>query len=82
MDSNLKCCDYIMELKGRLQTAHEIVRQKPIHHKAKSKECDNKSTELLTLEAGQKVLLYDETVHRGRSKKLHPQYIGSCDVVQ
>jgi len=30
---------------------------------------------------GQKVLLFDETVRRGRSKKLNPQYIGPYEVL-
>jgi hypothetical protein len=58
--------DYLAELKGRLQTAHEIVRQKLILHKIKSKEQYDKKAEPFELEVGQKVLLYDETVRRGR----------------
>jgi hypothetical protein len=38
-------------------------------------------TESFRLDAGQQVLLYDETVRRGRSKKLSPQYIGSYEVL-
>jgi len=30
----------------------------------------------VTLEAGHKVLVYNEAVRRGQSKKLSPQYIG------
>jgi hypothetical protein len=72
--------NYIMELKGRLQTAHEIVRQKLISHKVKSKGHSVKSTQPLISEAGQKVLLYDETVCRGRSKMVSLQYIRLYDI--
>ena len=73
--------DYLTELKGRLQTAHEVARQKLILHKEKSKEQYDKGTEPFKLEVGQQVLLYDETVRRGRSKKLSPQYIGPYEVL-
>jgi hypothetical protein len=64
---------YVMELKGRLQTAHEIARQKLIDAKEKSKEHYNcKATEIL-FNVGDKVILYDETVRRGRSRKLSNQ---------
>jgi hypothetical protein len=58
--------DYIMELKGRLQTAHEIVRQKLINHKIKSKD-----VEPVTYEVGQKVLLHDETVEADQGNSAH-----------
>jgi hypothetical protein len=38
-------------------------------------------TESFRLDVGQQVLLYDETVRRGRSKKLSPQYIGPYKVL-
>jgi hypothetical protein len=59
--------DYLTELKGRLQTAHEVARQKLILCKEKSKAQYDKGTEPFRLDVGQQVLLYDETVRRGRS---------------
>jgi len=53
-------------LKGRLQTAHEIVRQKLINHKIKSKD-----VEPVTYEVGQKVLLHDETVEADQGNSAH-----------
>jgi hypothetical protein len=53
--------DYIMELNGRLQTAHEIARPKLVQHKIKSKEYYDKDAEPVTYEVRQKVLLHDET---------------------
>jgi hypothetical protein len=73
--------DYLTELKGRLQTAHEVARQKLILCKEKSKAQYDKKTEPFRLDVGQQVLLYDETVRRGRSKKLSPQYIGPYEVL-
>jgi hypothetical protein len=32
------------------------------------------------LKVGDKVLLYDETIRRGRSKKLSPQWLGPYEV--
>jgi hypothetical protein len=73
--------DYLTELKGRLQTAHEVARRKLISRKEKSKEQYDKKTKPFELDAGQQVLLYDETVRRGRSKKRSPQYIGPYEVL-
>ena len=73
--------DYLMELKGRLQSAHEVARQRLISKKEKSKEYYDKDAEQCEFEVGQKVLLHDEAVRRGRSKKLSPQYVGPYDIV-
>jgi hypothetical protein len=73
---------YVLELKSsRLQTAHEVAREKMLSSKQKSKEYyDDKSKEF-KLSVGDKVLLYDETVRRGRSKKLSSQWIGPYEVL-
>ena len=73
--------DYLMELRGRLQSAHEVARQRLVTKKEESKKYYDKGTEPCDFQVGQKVLLYDETVRRGRSKKLSPQYVGPYDVV-
>jgi hypothetical protein len=65
--------DYIMELKSRLQTAHDVAKQKLIKAKQKSKEYFYTKVNEVKLNVGDKVLLYDETVRRGRSKKLSQQ---------
>lgn len=72
--------DCVRELKGRLQTAHEVARQKLISHKMKRKEHYDKETEPMTLETGQKVLLHDETVRRDQSRKLSRLYIGPHEI--
>jgi transposase InsO family protein len=73
--------DYLTELRGRLQSAHEVARQKLILSKERSKEHYDKNSETFEIQTGQKVLLFDETVRRGRSKKLSPQYVGPYDVL-
>jgi hypothetical protein len=73
--------DYVMELRSRLQTAHEVSRQKLIAAKEKSKEHFDVKAKEVSVNIGDKVLLYDETVRRGRSKKLNNQWIGPYEVV-
>lgn len=73
--------DYVAELRSRLQTAHQIAKDNLLGSKVKSKECYDKGTEKLELRVGDKVLLHDETVRRGRSKKLSAQWIGPYEVV-
>jgi hypothetical protein len=72
--------NYLTELKGRLQSAHEVARQKLIS-KEKSKPYYDKGTAEREVQVERKVLLFDETVRRGRSKKLSPQYIGPYKVL-
>lgn len=69
--------DYVAELKSRLQTAKENL----LSSKTRSKERYDKKTESMELREGDKVLLYDETVRRGRSRKLSSQWIGPYEVV-
>jgi hypothetical protein len=64
-----------------LQSAHEVARQKLISSKEKSKEYYDKGSEPFEIQIGQEVLLFVETVRRGRSKKLSPQYVGPYEVL-
>jgi hypothetical protein len=73
--------DYVLELKSRLQSSHEVAREKLLSNKEKSKVYYDKQSETPDVQVGQKVLIYDETVRRGRSKKLSPQYIGPYEVL-
>jgi len=73
--------DYVMELKGRLQSSHEVARQKLLTSKERSKVYSDKDSELPDIQVGQNVLIFDETVRRCRSKKLSPQYIGPYEVL-
>jgi len=73
--------DYVMELEGRLQSSHEVARKKLLSNKERSKEYYDKNSETPDVQGGQKVLIFDETVQRGRSRKLSPQYIGPYELL-
>jgi transposase InsO family protein len=68
--------DYAEELKGRMRAAHAVARDRLMRAKTKSKRDYDKGTVQLTLKIGDKVLLFDESVRRGRSKKLGAKWIG------
>ena len=72
--------DYVSELKSRLQTAHEQAHQSLIRNKEKSKEYYDRTAEPSKFKIGDKFLLFDETVRRGRSRKLGAQWIGPYTV--
>jgi hypothetical protein len=67
--------DYASELRGRLQTVHQHAHKNLIESKGRSKEHYEKTTGQTKLQVGDKVLLFDETVHRGRSRKLSAQWV-------
>ena len=66
--------DYASELKGRLQTVHQHAHKNLVE--SKSKEHYDKTAGPTKLQAGDKVLLFDETVRRGRSRKLTAHWVG------
>ena len=70
------------ELKGRLQTAHQLAKDRLIASKVRSKEYYDRKAELTDISVCEKVLLYDETVRRGRSKKLCSQWIGPYEAIE
>jgi hypothetical protein len=69
--------DYVAELKSRLQTAHQVAKGNLM----RSKDYD-KNTEEMRVQVGDKVLLFDETVRCGRSRKLSSQWIGPYTVTE
>ena len=74
--------DYASELKGRLQTVHQQAHKNLIESKGKSKEHYDKAAGQTKLQVGNKVLLFDETVHRGRSRKLSAQWLGPYTITE
>jgi hypothetical protein len=76
------CDDYVSELKERLQTAHYVANKNLIASKVQSKDYYDKGTEVMKIEVGDKVLLYDEAVRWGRSLKFSSQWIGPYEVVE
>jgi hypothetical protein len=74
--------DYVSELKSRLQTVHHHAHRKLIASKEKSKEHYDKTSGEMNLQVGDKVLLFNETVRRGRSRKLSAQWIGPYTITE
>lgn len=73
--------DYVHELKGRMQTAHAVARDRLIQSKVRSKVDYDRKTAPVMLKKGDKVPLYDESLRRGRSRKLSAQWAGPCEVL-
>ena len=67
---------YAEELRERLRSTNSIEREKIGINKDKSKKQYDKKTANRSFKIGNQVLLHDETVRRGRSKKLTPSWIG------
>jgi hypothetical protein len=57
-----------------------VARENVINHKEKSKERYDRNLKLPSFRVGDKVLLYDETVRRGRSRKLCSQWLGPYEI--
>ena len=62
--------DYAQELKEKLRAANQIARENFREEKTKAKDYYDRKTKETIHKIGDKVLLYDETLRRGRSKKL------------
>lgn len=73
--------DYVSELKGRMQAAHAIARDRLIESKTRSKVDYDRKIVQIAVKVGDRVLLFDESVRRGRSKKLSAQWIGPYTVL-
>lgn len=67
---------YIQELRSRLQSCYTRAKENLITQKERNKEYYDKSSNLQLFEVGDKVLLHNETVRRGRSSKLDSQWLG------
>jgi hypothetical protein len=68
--------DYVSELKGRIQAAHAIARDRLVDSKSRSKQVYDMRAVQISLKVGDRVLLYYKSVRRGRSKKLCAKLIG------
>jgi len=71
-----------LELKDWLRTAHQQAHKSLIESKGKSKEYYDKTAGQNTLKVGDKVLLFDETVRHGRSRKLSAQWLGPYTITE
>lgn len=68
--------DYVKELRARLGSSYELARKSLLRAKEYNKKHSDKRSNEVFFAVGDKVLLHDETVRRGRSKKLSSQWIG------
>lgn len=73
--------DYVEELRLRLQTCYTRAREGLLKSKVKSKEYYDRGSKTELFREGDKVLLYDESVRRGRSRKLSAQWVGPYVVI-
>jgi transposase InsO family protein len=74
--------NYAQELRERIRATNEIARERTKQEKTKAKQQYDRKAKGETFKAGDQVLLYDETVRRGRSKKLESQWIGPYIVME
>jgi len=72
---------YVQELQSRLQSCYEVARSNLRIKKEKSKEYYDRNTNVLLFTIGEKVLLHDKKLRRGRSAKLTHPYIGPYKII-
>ncbi|EFN66432.1 Retrovirus-related Pol polyprotein from transposon 412, partial [Camponotus floridanus] len=73
--------DYAQELKERLRATNQLAKEHLKEEKFKAKKYD-KSTKEVHFKIGDKVLIYDETLRRGRSKKLESLWTGPYTILE
>jgi hypothetical protein len=73
--------DYASELRGWMQAAHAIARDRLLESKTRSKRDYDRKIVQIGVKVGDRVLLFDESVRRGWSKKLSAQWIGPYAVL-
>ena len=73
--------DYLADLKLRMQTCFKKAREGLLESKFKSKRYYDRTSKEEVFQEGDKVLLYDESVRRGRSRKLSSQWVGPYIVI-
>lgn len=73
--------DYLNDLKYKLQYSHKIAHENILNKKYNSKEQYDQRSNNQDFQVGDKVLLHDETVRRGRSKKLDPIWVGPYTII-
>ncbi|PNF18074.1 hypothetical protein B7P43_G03322 [Cryptotermes secundus] len=74
--------NYVRELQSRLQSSYELAKSNLIAKKERSKEQQDKTVNIPLFVIGDKVLLHDERIRRGRSLKLSPPWIGPYEIAE
>ena len=72
---------YIKELQSRLQSSYQAARISLESQKERSKEYHDRNINTPLFTVGDKVLLHDEKIRRGRSAKLSPPFIGPYEII-
>jgi hypothetical protein len=73
--------DCVKELQSRLQSSYQVARSNLAQHKERSKEYHDRNINIPLFTIGDKVLLHDEKVRRGRSTKLSSPWISPYSIV-
>jgi hypothetical protein len=73
---------YVQELQSRLQSSYAVVKRNLETAKLDNKKLYDRHTHVPKFEVGSFVLVKDESVRRGRSKKLEAAYIGPYEIVR
>lgn len=74
--------DYVQELKESLRATNQIAKEHLKKIKQEAKEYYYRKTKEINFKVGDKVLLYDEALRRGRSKKLNALWTGPYIVLE
>lgn len=74
--------DVVKELKIKLQACAQIARENLIHAKNVSKRYYDRTQNTVDFRVKDKVLLYDESLRRGRSRKLCSTWTGPFEIVR
>ena len=74
--------DFVANLKQKLQYSNQLARENLFQSKISSKENYDKRNLVRNFNVGDKVLLFDESVRRGRSKKLSSLWIGPYTIIK
>jgi hypothetical protein len=73
---------YVKELEARLRSSYAMARKNLETAKLENKNNYDRKVFVLKFEVGTKVLVKDESVRRGRSKKLEAAYIGPYEITR
>jgi transposase InsO family protein len=73
--------NYVQELQSRLQSCYEVARENLKISKERGKDYYDRNINVPLFAIGEKVLLNEERVRRGRSAKLTPPYIGPYEII-
>jgi len=74
--------DYTKKLKEKIRATNKVARENVREEKQKAKEYYDKSAKKTKFKIGDRVLIYDETLRRGRSKKLDAKWKGPYTIME